>query len=142
MEKFTKKNMFEAIVSFANGGDMAFEDAEGTIHVVTNEALAQFAEKEIASLDKKAEKAKERAAQKKAASDELMDAVREALTDEFESIADITAKIDGDDVTVAKVQYRLNKLVGNGEAEKTDLTIPGGEGVKARHIKGYRVMQG
>ena len=139
MEKFTKKNIFEAIVSFANGGHMAFEDADGTVHVVTNEALAEFAEKEIAALDKKAEKAKERAAQKKAASDELMDAVREALTDEFECIADIAAKIEGDDVTVAKVQYRLNQLVKNDEAEKTDITIPGGEGVKARHIKGYKI---
>lgn len=138
MEKYTKRNMFEAIVNFANGGHMAFEDAEGTVHVVTNDVLTEFAEKEIAALDKKAEKAKERAAQKRAEGDELTDAVRAALTDEYASIPDITARIEGEDVTVGKVQYRLKVLVENGEVEKTELTIPGSEGMKARHIKGYR----
>ena len=139
MEKYTKRNMFEAIVNFANGGHMAFEDAEGTVHVVTNDVLAEFAEKEIDALDKKAEKAKERAAKRRAEGDELMAAVREALSDEFETIADITAKIEGDDVTVAKVQYRLGQLYKNGEADKGDITIPGGEGVKARHVVAYKM---
>lgn len=138
MEKYTKRNMFEAIVNFANDGHMAFEDTEGTVHVVTNDVLAEFAEKEIAALDKKAEKAKERAAQKRAEGDELTDAVRAVLTDEYASIPDITARIEGEDVTVGKVQYRLKVLVENGEVEKTELTIPGSEGMKARHIKGYR----
>ena len=139
MEKYTKRNMFEAIVNFANGGHMAFEDAEGTVHVVTNDVLAEFAEKEIDALDKKAEKAKERAAKRRAEGDDLMTAVREALSDEFETIADITAKIEGDDVTVAKVQYRLGQLYKNGEADKGDITIPGGEGVKARHVVAYKM---
>ena len=139
MEKYTKRNMFEAIVNFANGGHMAFEDAEGTVHVVTHDILAEFAEKEIAALDKKAEKAKERAAQKRAEGDELTDAVRAAMSDEdFEPIADIAARIEGEDVTVAKVTYRLTQLVKNGEAEKKELTIPGGEGMKARRIQGYK----
>ena len=138
MEKYTKRNMFEALVSYANGGSMAFEDGEGTVHVVTPDILAEFAEKEIAALDKKAEKAKERAAQKRAEGDELTDAVRAALTNEYASIPDITARIEGEDVTVGKVQYRLKVLVENGEVEKTELTIPGSDGMKARHIKGYR----
>jgi acyl-CoA reductase-like NAD-dependent aldehyde dehydrogenase len=139
MEKMTKRNFYEAIANFANEGHMAFTDAEGTVHVITNEALAEFAEKEIDSLDKKAEKAKERAAKRRAEGDDLMAAVREALSDEFETIADITAKIEGDDVTVAKVQYRLGQLYKNGEADKGDITIPGGEGVKARHVVAYKM---
>ena len=96
---------------------------------------------EIALLDKKAAKAKETAAKKRAEGDELTDAVRAALSNEqLEPIADIAARIEGEDVTVSKVTYRLTQLVKNGEAEKGEISIPGGEGVKARKIMGYRLI--
>ena len=129
MEKITKREMFEAIIALATGGEMKYEA----------EAFVNFCENEIALLDKKAAKAKERAATKKAEGDELTEAVRAAMsTEEFEPIADIAARIEGEDVTVAKVQYRLTQLVKNGEAEKEQITIPGGEGQKARKIMAYR----
>ena len=138
MEKMTKRNVYEALINYANSGVMAYAADEGDV-VVTTEALAAFAENEIALLDKKAVKAKERAATKKAEGDELTDAVRAAMSaEEFEPIADIAARIEGEDVTVAKVQYRLTQLVKNGEAEKEQITIPGGEGQKARKIMAYR----
>ena len=138
MEKMTKRNMFEALINYANSGVMAYAADEGDV-VVTAEALAAFAENEIALLDKKAIKAKERAATKRAEGDELTDAVRAAMSaEEFEPIADIAARIEGEDVTVAKVQYRLTQLVKNGEAKKEQITIPGGEGQKARKIMAYR----
>ena len=138
MEKMTKRNVYEALINYANSGVMAYAADEGDV-VVTAEALAAFAENEIALLDKKAAKAKERAATKKAEGDELTDAVRAAMSaEEFEPIADIAARIEGEDVTVAKVQYRLTQLVKNGEAEKEQITIPGGEGQKARKIMAYR----
>ena len=138
MEKMTKRNVYEALINYANSGVMAYAADEGDV-VVTTEALAAFAENEIALLDKKAVKAKERAATKKAEGDELTDAVRAAMSaEEFEPIADIAARIEGEDVTVAKVQYRLGQLVKNGEAEKEQITIPGGEGQKARKIMAYR----
>ena len=140
MEKMTKRNVYEALINYANGGHMAYSDGENEV-VVTAEALAAFAENEIALLDKKAVKAKERAAQKRAEGDELTDAVRSAMsTDTFEPIAEIAARIEGEDVTVAKVTYRLTQLVKNGEAEKSELTIPGGEGQKSRKVQGYKLI--
>ena len=138
MEKMTKRNVYEALINYANSGVMAYAADEGDV-VVTAEALAAFAENEIALLDKKAIKAKERAATKRAEGDELTDAVRAAMSaEEFEPIADIAARIEGEDVTVAKVQYRLTQLVKNGEAEKEQITVPGGEGQKARKIMAYK----
>ena len=140
MEKMTKRNVYEALINYANSGVMAYAGDEGDV-VVSAEALIAFAENEIALLDKKAVKAKERAATKKAEGDELTDAVRAAMsTEEFEPIADIAARIEGEDVTVAKVQYRLTQLVKNGEAEKEQITIPGGEGQKARKIMAYKLI--
>ena len=142
MEKMTKRNVYEALINYANSGVMAYAADEGDV-VVTSEALTAFAENEIALLDKKAIKAKERAATKRAEGDELTGAVRAAMsTEEFESIADIAARIEGEDVTVAKVQYRLTQLVKAGEAEKEQITVPGGEGQKARKIMAYRILNG
>ena len=140
MEKMTKRNVFEALINYANSGVMAYAADEGDV-VVTSEALAAFAENEIALLDKKAVKAKERAASKRAEGDELTAVVRQAMsTEEFEPIAEIAARIEGEDVTVAKVTYRLTQLVKNGEAEKQELTIPATEGSKARKVQGYKLI--
>ena len=140
MEKMTKRNVYEALINFANGGHMAYTEGDAEV-VVTAEALAAFAENEIALLDKKAVKAKERAASKRAEGDELTAVVRQVMsTEEFEPIAEIAARIEGEDVTVAKVTYRLTQLVKTGEAEKQELTIPGAEGQKARKVQGYKLI--
>ena len=117
MEKITKREMYEALINLATTGNLEYDSAEGAV-TVTGDALKAFAENEIALLDKKAVKAKS--------------------TEEFEPIADIAARIEGEDVTVAKVTYRLTQLVKNGEAEKSELTIPGGEGQKSRKVQGYK----
>ena len=140
MEKMTKRNVYEALINYANSGVMAYAADEGDV-VVTAEALAAFAENEIALLDKKAIKAKERAATKRAEGDELTAVVRQVMsTEEFEPIPVIAARIESEDATVGKVQYRLRKLVENGEAEKQELTIPGAEGQKARKVQGYKLI--
>ena len=132
MEKITKREMFEAIKATFETGDCKFEPA----------VVMAFCDKEIASLDAKAAKAKERAAAKKAEADELMVQVREALTDEFQTIADIAAAVAevNADATVSKVTYRLTKLVEAGDAEKTDVAIPASEGSKARKVKAFRAI--
>ena len=109
---------------------------------ISDSAVAEFCENEIALLDKKAAKAKERAATKKAEADELMEVVAEALSEDFEPIAEIAGRIQGDDVTVAKVTYRLRTLVENGTARKEQITVAGGEGQKARKIMAYRILNG
>lgn len=140
MEKMTKRNMYEALVNLATTGRLEFAVEDG-FEAVTEEALREFAENEIALLDKKAIKAKERATTKRAEGDALTDAVRAAMsTEEFEPIADIAARIEGEDVTVSKITYRLGQLVKNGEAEKTQIEIAGGEGQKKRKVVAYKLV--
>ena len=129
MEKLTKRSVYEALLKMVETGTLE----------ITEDELKTFCENEIALLDKKAEKAKERAATKRAEGDALTDAVRAVLTSEFEPIANIAARIEGEDVTVAKVQYRLGQLVKAGEAEKEQITIPATEGQKSRKIMAYRI---
>ena len=129
MEKITKRDMYEAIIEAVNGGEWKYDAAE----------VVEFCEKEIGNLDKKAAKAKDAAAKKKDETDTLCDAIVAVLTDELTSIPDITEKVEGEDITLGKVQYRLNKLVGLGLAEKGDITIPGGEGVKTRKVVGFKL---
>ena len=133
MEKITKREMFEAIKDTFATGECKFEA----------DVVMAFCDKEIAALDSKAAKAKERAAAKKAEADVLMTQVEDALTGEFATIADIAAVVAevNADATVSKVTYRLTKLVEAGVAEKTDITIPGGEGVKARKVKAFRAIE-
>ena len=126
--KITKREMYEAIIEMVNGGEMKYDATE----------FVAFCENEIALLDKKAVKAKERAAVKRAEGDELTAAVEAVLSDEFEVIADIAARVEGEDVTVAKVTYRLGQLVKAGKAEKTEMTLAGKEGQKARKVVAYK----
>ena len=99
MEKMTKREKFEAIETFAETGELTVDAA----------VIVEFCEKEIASLDTKAAKAKERQAAKKAEADPLETLVVSVLGDEFKTIADITAVVaDSDaDATVGKVTSRL-----------------------------------
>ena len=133
MEKITQKEMYAAIKETFETGECKF-DADVVI---------AFCEKEMAALDAKAAKAKERAAAKKAEADVLYDQVKDALsTEEFQTIADIATAVAevNADATVSKVTYRLTKLVEAGVAEKTDITIPASEGTKARKVKGFRAI--
>jgi hypothetical protein len=131
MEKITKREMFEAIKETFATGSCKY-DADVVI---------AFCDKEVAALDAKAAKAKERAAAKKAEADVLMGQVENALTDEFAVIADIAATVSAEnpDATVSKVTYRLTKLVEAGVAEKTQITIPASEGTKARKVNAYKL---
>lgn len=138
MEKITKRQMYTAMINFANEGSFSFDAGDGEIMVVAPDEIVAFAENEIALLDKKAAKAKETAAKKKTEADALTDVIAQALGEDFEPIADIAARIEGDDVTVAKCTYRLNKLVENGIAEKQAIKVLGSDGKKNRTIQGYR----
>ena len=133
MEKITKREMFEAIKETFETGSCKFDAA----------TVKAFCDKEIASLDSKAAKAKERAAAKKAEADVLMGQVEDALTDEFQVIADIAAAVAtvNEDATVSKVTFRLTKLVEAEVAEKTQVTIPATETTKARKVQAYRLAQ-
>lgn len=128
MEKKTKKEMWTSLLEI--------ED------VAKDENLVAFIKKEIESIDKKAEKAKERAAKKAEESDSLKEeiyAVLEASEEsEFTPIADIVAAIGREDVTPAKVTARLTKLVEAGRVIKQEISIEKDGGAK-RRVQGYKV---
>ena len=106
-KKITKRDRFEEIKAL----------------LADNADIVEFCDNEIALLDGKAEKAKARNAKKKAEGDALLTAVADILTEDFQTITDITGKIDGDDVTNAKVQARLKKLVDSGVAVKEQISV-------------------
>lgn len=127
MEKKTKKEMWTSLLEI--------ED------VAKDENLVAFIKKEIESIDKKAEKAKERAAKKAEESDSLREeiyAVLEASEAEFTPIVDIVAAIGREDVTPAKVTARLTKLVEAGRVIKQEISIEKDGGAK-RRVQGYKV---
>ena len=123
--KMTKKDNYSAI--------------RAILEELHNDELIAFIDHEIELLDKKAAKAKETAAKKKAENDELTDVIASLLTDELQTTADITAQIDDEDVTVHKVSYRLTQLTKAERAVKEEVSIPGKDGAKARKIAAYRL---
>lgn len=121
-KKITKRDNFNEIIEI-------LEDAD-------RQDLIDVMKHEIELLDKKAASAKAVAAKKRATADSLMDAVLAALTPEPSLIADIADRVVADDVSIAKVTYRLRKLEEAGSATKTTLSV-GGEGVKSRKLVAY-----
>lgn len=132
--KITKKDNLNSLIALIAAAEVA-----GVAGDFDFSALTAFCTNEISLLDKKAAKAKENAVAKKTEKDELCLAVESVLTDEYQTRNDIAAQIEGEDVTVAKVGYRLTKLVELGVAEKTEVSAPDAEG-KNRKVVAYRLV--
>lgn len=132
--KITKRDRYTALIAILKSAEVVDTD------------LVEFCENEIALLDKKAAKAKETAAAKKTEVDPLTEAIKGALAtladDVYVTTPEVTAMVSvGDeDITNAKVSYRLSQLVKAGDAESTDVKVPATEGSKTRTIKGYRLV--
>lgn len=109
-KKITKKEMYGMVAEIVAASDVDCKDE-----------LLAFVEKEVAMIEAKAEKAKARAAEKRAEGDELRDAVQAVLTDDYQTIDAILVQIEGEEITKAKVTARLTALVKAGIAEKTDV---------------------
>lgn len=130
--KVTKKDYFTKVIDLLNGAlDFGFNPDEDV------DAVIAFCEKEIETLDKRAAKAKETAAAKRAANDELYDAVAAVLPAEFTSIDEITSLVNIPEVTRAKVANRLNKLAAAGVAVKGEIATTGSDG-KSKKVVGYK----
>ena len=106
-KKITKKEYFAMVAEIVNGSN-AENKAE----------LMEFIQKQVEVLDKKADKAKERAAEKKAEGDELRTKVQSVLTEELQTIDEIVDAIGEEDVTRNKVVARLTQLVAAEVAVK------------------------
>ena len=106
-KKVMKRDMFAELMTLAREAGRA--------------DLEEFLVVQIEQLDRRAAKAKERRAEKKAEGDALESIVAAALTENLQTAADITAKVaeEVEDVTKAKVVYRAGQLVKAGEIFKT-----------------------
>ena len=114
MTKMTKRTAYEELLTLATG----------------NEALTNFVEKQIASIDATAEKARIRAAAKKE-NDTLIDDVKSVLDQatDYMTAGEIAEAVGS---TNSKVIARLTKLANTGAVTKVDMKID------KRIVKGYR----
>jgi copper chaperone CopZ len=119
MEKrITARENFEAIKTFVveNGG---------------NEDWVAFLDAQVAKLDAKAAKAKEKRAEKAAEPDPYLDAIAAVIGDEPITADEIVAKVDLEDLTRNKVTARIAKLEG---VEKVEIKVDNGEGKTVRRV--------
>jgi hypothetical protein len=124
MEKYTKRQILTAVKSTI---------IEGAALDIPADIVVGFIDKELATLDKQAAYRKNKKAQ---AEDPLLDAVRDSLTDEFEPVSEIAARIEMEGATLGKITYRLNALVKDGKAEKQSIKVEGSK----RSVQGYRYI--
>lgn len=121
-KKITKKDMYNGLIATLteNFGDEVQE-------------YVDFLQGEIAALDKRAEKEKERRAAKKAEGDDLKDAIAEAIEAEPKTAEAIAEELADEypEITKAKVTYRASQLVKDGEIYKTQIKTEDGRKVVA-----------
>lgn len=121
-EKITKKAYFEMLKDIVAATDTADKDN-----------LLAFIDTNIAQLDAKAAKAKEKAAEKKVEGDELREKIAACLTSEPKDIATILDEVGDEELTRAKVTARLAQLINLGTATKE--VIKTADGKKATVYK-------
>lgn len=120
VKKVTKKENYEMLMEIV-------ENSNSEMKV----ELVDFITKQIESIDAKAAKAKEKAAEKRAEGDELRAAVKAVLTEELQTAETILSQIEGEELTKAKIVARLTQLVKNGEASKEEVKTEEGKKVMA-----------
>lgn len=123
--KVTKKNVLNVLYTLIEDN---FEAQDGDV-TVTAEDLRNYIDTTLDQLNAKNEKAKERAAKKRAEGDELLAVVEGLLTDEYQTGDEIAAQITDADVTRPKVTARLTKLIKAGKAHKAEAKTEGGKKV-------------
>lgn len=114
-KKVTKKEYFEAIKAVVEGMDMVGE--------IPAEDVVKFCEAQIGQLDSRSEKAKAKAADKKAEGDALRAKIADLITDEWQTADEITAQVDEADISRQKVIARLTQLVTAQEIVKTSRKV-------------------
>ena len=119
-KKITKRENFEKVLEILNDSNVEYK-----------EELINFVAKEIKILDAKTEKAKERAAVRKAEGDALRAAVQAVLTEELQTIDTILSQVEGEELTKAKITARLTSLVNENIAVREEIKTEDGKKVKA-----------
>lgn len=114
--KITKKDYFAAIRAMVEGIEF--------VGNIPADKVLKFIDTQVAQIDAKAAKAKERAGEKRAEGDALRAEVAAHITTEFQTADDITALVEGfEDITKAKVVARLTQLVNAGTVVKEQVKI-------------------
>ena len=120
--KITKKDFYGALIELVEGME--------TVGVYDAKDVQEFLEKQVAQIDAKAAKAKERASEKKAEGDEISKRILEVLTDDFQTGEGITQLVsDIPEITKSKVVARLSNLVKKGKVEKEQVKTEDGRKV-------------
>ena len=94
-----------------------------------NADVVAYCENELVLLENKKVKARERQDKKRAEGDELQGMIEGLLTAEPQTRDEILAKFENEDgeLTVGKIQAKLNNLVKFGKASKTDVKTEDGK---------------
>ena len=96
-----------------------------------NANVVAYCENELALISKKNEKARARAAEKRAIGDELQADVLAAITDAPQTRDDILAAVveatGNEELTVGKIQSKLNNLVEAGQIAKCKVKTEDGK---------------
>lgn len=95
--------------------------------VAADDMLRTFVEEEITALEAKAEKARERAAKKKAENDELGEKIYKIIVEKGSSVTlqelYKILSVDDEEITTSKIVARLTKLVNSDKIDKAEATI-------------------
>lgn len=110
----TKREIYDVIGT-------VFESME---HEHRDEVLEMIA-KEKAALDRKNEKAKERAAEKRVAGDELRGRIEAVIGDEPITVNEIIDALNEEGLTPAKVTARTRQLINAGIVGKETVKVDG-----------------
>lgn len=124
-KKYTKADKYQDIETIL--GQIETEDFD----IPT---LIEFVQGERAALARKAAKAKETAAAKKTEIDELGQLVLSLVTAEPQTRDQIAEQIEDEEVSVAKVGARLNKLVAQELVVKTEVAATSASGKKTTRM--------
>ena len=120
---FTKRNALEVIESVFKANDFEF-----------GPEVLEYVAKETAALDHKNEKARERAAERKAKSDDMRETLAGMLSDEPVTVSDLVRNINAvseTEVTTSMVIARMSQLVKADRAAKVQVKSDG------RKLVGY-----
>lgn len=114
---------------------MSFDDVTVGDVTVTAEDFQDYIQTSLDQLDKRAEAAHKRQAEKKQAGDELRAQIKAVIDETPKTIPEILTALGNDEVTSAMVVSRLSQLVKLGEIFKSEVKIDG------RPIKRYSTVE-
>ena len=86
--------------------------------IENQDELLEFIDKDVETLERRKDKARERAEKKRAESDAMTDTIFDTLHYDYLTIDDVLEQIDNAEYTKSKVISRLGRLVRAGKVEK------------------------